>query len=58
MINQYPKRIAEISEYWKTAPVSFEAYWWMTEWKRQGWAVDEIIEALVTEDQTRKLRGE
>ena len=44
MINQYPKRIAEISEYWKTAPVSFEAYWWMTEWKRQGWEVDEIIE--------------
>lgn len=44
MIDEYPKRIAEISEYWKTAPVSFEAYWWMTEWKRQGWEIDEIID--------------
>ena len=29
---------------WKIAPVSFEAYWWLGEWKRQGWDIDEIIE--------------
>lgn len=40
----YPRNIAKISDYWKTAPVSFESYWWMTEWQRQGWNVDEIIE--------------
>ena len=40
----YPPKIALIADYWKTAPVSFEAYWWMCEWKRQGWDVDEIIE--------------
>lgn len=40
----YPRNIAKISDYWKTAPVSFESYWWMTEWQRQGWDVDEIIE--------------
>lgn len=40
----YPPAIAEISDFWKTAPVSFEAYWWLGEWKRQGWDIDEIIE--------------
>ena len=40
----YPPRIAKISENWKKAPVSFEAYWWLGEWKRQGWDIDNIIE--------------
>ena len=28
---------------WKTAPVSFESYWWISEWYRQGWDIDAII---------------
>ena len=40
----YPSHIAKISDNWKKAPVSFEAYWWLGEWKRQGWDIDEIIE--------------
>ena len=40
----YPPRIAKVSEIWKKAPVSFEAYWWLGEWKRHGWNIDEIIE--------------
>lgn len=44
MENIYPPRIAKVSENWKKAPVSFEAYWWLSEWKRQGWDIDEIIE--------------
>ncbi len=40
----YPPCIAKVSENWKIAPVSFEAYWWLGEWKRQGWDIDEIIE--------------
>ncbi len=40
----YPPRIAEIPEIWKDAPVSFESYWWLGEWKRQGWNIDNIIE--------------
>ncbi|MCR4615654.1 MAG: DUF4832 domain-containing protein [Clostridiales bacterium] len=40
----YPPLIEQISDYWKTAPVSFESYWWMTEWKRKGWDLDVIIE--------------
>lgn len=40
----YPPRIEKVSENWKKAPVSFEAYWWLGEWKRQGWDIDEIIE--------------
>lgn len=30
-------------EFWKTGPVSFESYWWISEWKRQGWDIDAII---------------
>lgn len=44
MKNIYPPRIEKVSENWKKAPVSFEAYWWLGEWKRQGWDIDEIIE--------------
>ncbi len=40
----YPPKIDVISDNWKTAPVSFESYWWLGEWKRQGWDIDEIIE--------------
>lgn len=39
----YPPKIAEISDFWETAPVSFESYWWLGEWKRKGWEIDEII---------------
>ena len=44
IINFYPPRIAEIPEIWKSAPVSFESFWWLGEWKRQGWDIDNIIE--------------
>ncbi len=40
----YPPRIEMLKDRWKIAPVSFEAYWWLGEWKRQGWEIDEIIE--------------
>ena len=40
----YPKKIDQLSECWKTAPVSFESYWWLCEWKRLGWSLDNIIE--------------
>lgn len=41
----FPPRIAEQKiEFWKTAPISFESYWWISEWKRQGWDIDAIIE--------------
>ena len=44
MDDLYPPKIALISDFWKTAPVSFESYWWMGEWKRKGWSIDELIE--------------
>ena len=41
----FPPRIKEQKiEFWKTAPISFESYWWISEWKRQGWDIDYIIE--------------
>lgn len=40
----YPEKVEAISDNWKIAPVSFESFWWLCEWKRQGWSIDEIIE--------------
>ena len=40
----YPPRFAELEGMWKKAPVMFESYWWLCEWKRQGWDIDNIIE--------------
>lgn len=44
----YPERIKKVPDIWKTAPISFEAYWWLGEWKRQGWDIDEIIEKTLS----------
>ena len=40
----YPPRIEKMGDQWKFAPVSFESYWWLGEWKRQGWDLDMIVE--------------
>jgi hypothetical protein len=40
----YPDKVKAIEDNWKTAPVAFESYWWLGEWKRQGWDIDEIID--------------
>ncbi len=39
----YPKNVAKMKDAWKYAPVSFESYWWLCEWMRQGWSIDKII---------------
>ncbi len=44
IFKHYPERIAKISDNWKIAPVAFESYWWLGEWKRKGWDIDDIIE--------------
>ncbi len=46
--NFYPKNIEVIRDNWKSAPVSFESYWWLSEWQRQGWNIDEIIEKTLS----------
>ncbi len=40
----FPDAVKQMPDIWKKAPVSFEAYWWLGEWKRKGWDIDEIIE--------------
>ena len=47
MKKEYPSKVAKISDVWKKAPVSFESYWWLCEWQRQGWDVDAIIKATL-----------
>lgn len=45
MTKHFPEKLSKLKPgLWKTAPVSFESYWWMSEWKRQGWDLDAIIE--------------
>ena len=44
MAVKYPNAAAVMPDVWKTAPVSFESFWWLGEWERQGWDVDEAIE--------------
>ena len=45
MLCNYPKAVAKApSDAWKYAPVSFEAFWWLGEWERKGWDIDDIIE--------------
>lgn len=43
-----PKFVVQIDEIWKKAHISFESYWWLGEWKRQGWDLDKIIETLLS----------
>ena len=45
---KYPKVAAAHPDLWKTAPVSFECFWWLCEWRRQGWDLDEIIEKTLS----------
>lgn len=40
----YPQRFVDIKDVWKRAPISFESFWYLNEWKNQGWDIDEIIE--------------
>lgn len=44
MYEIYPPHIENLSNLWQIAPISFESYWWLGEWKRQGWDIDEIIQ--------------
>ena len=37
-----------MGDIWKKGHISFEAYWWLGEWKRKGWDLDEIIETLLS----------
>jgi len=41
---RYPHVWEQIPDMWETAPVSFESLWWLGEWKRKGWDIDDIIE--------------
>jgi hypothetical protein len=45
----YPVCFPRVPEnLWKTSPVSFESYWWISEWYRQGWNIDELIEKTLS----------
>ena len=40
----YPNAFPLIpNDLWKKSPISFESYWWISEWTRQGWDIDRII---------------
>ena len=43
-----PPKVAKMGDIWKKGHISFEAYWWLGEWERQGWDLDKIIETLLS----------
>lgn len=43
-----PDRIQTMQDFWKTGHISLESYWWLGEWKRQGWDPDKIIETSLS----------
>ncbi|MBP5466396.1 MAG: DUF4832 domain-containing protein, partial [Clostridia bacterium] len=43
-----PPKVAKMGDIWKKGHVSFESYWWLGEWKRQGWDIDRIIDTLLS----------
>ena len=48
MKNKYPERLKLFPDNWKSGPVSCESYWWLCEWKRQGWNLNEIIDTTLS----------
>lgn len=45
----FPTHVENLQpDHWKKAPVSFESYWWISEWYRQGWDIDNIIEKTLS----------
>ena len=41
----YPKGFPLVpKDLWTKSPVSFESYWWISEWYRKGWDIDRIID--------------
>ena len=40
----FPQAEAQMSLVWQKSPVSFESFYWLGEWYRKGWDLDEIIE--------------
>lgn len=43
-----PPKVEKMGDIWKKGHVSFEAYWWLGEWDRQGWDIDKIIQTLLS----------
>ena len=43
-----PPKAEKMGDIWKKGHVSFEAYWWLGEWDRQGWDLDKIMETLLS----------
>jgi hypothetical protein len=39
-----PPWVEAMGDIWKRGHVSFESYWWLGEWQRQGWSIDDVIE--------------
>ncbi|MBQ3493298.1 MAG: DUF4832 domain-containing protein [Clostridia bacterium] len=42
-----PKTNDYLKDVWKTAPISFEAYWWLGEWQRKGWDIDAFFNRML-----------
>ena len=48
MTVKYPNAASQMPDLWQRAPISFESYWWLGEWERKGWDIDEVIEKTLS----------
>ncbi len=43
-----PFKAQQIPEIWRKGHISFESYWWLGEWQRQGWDINKIFDLLLS----------
>ena len=43
-----PPKVEKMGDIWKKGHISFESYWWLGEWQRQGWDLDKIMQTLLS----------
>ena len=36
-----------LPDLWIKSPITFESYWWLGEWYRQGWDIEDVMEACL-----------
>ena len=43
-----PPKVGKMGDIWQKGHISFESYWWLGEWQRQGWDLDKIMGTLLS----------
>ena len=47
MATKFPRAAGMLPDLWIKSPITFESYWWLGEWYRQGWDIEDVMEACL-----------